>query len=244
MHPLPLTGERTLPGVPGENYWFARHLAAYEFAADRCELDRVVDAGCGEGYGTALLAGDAGLAVGVELVGEVAAHARQAYPECEFIQADICALPLSDASVDAMVSLQVIEHLPDLPRALAETARVLRPGGLVVATTPNRLTFTPHRDTPENPFHVTEFSPAELSELISRYFELEQLLGTRHRWWLRLVEAVIRRSLPARMAEQAVEQWPRWLSWIVAGVSSSDFRLDSTDLATSLDLLVLARKPE
>ncbi len=160
-HTLPLTGERTVPGVAIENYWFARHVAAYRFAVGRSRGLRVVDSGCGEGYGTAMLAATARTALGVDRDGAVVAHARRAYPGVEFAEADLCRLPLPDAAFDAVVSLQVVEHLPDVGRCLAEAARVLRPGGELLCATPNRLTFSPG-GAPVNPFHVREYAPAEL----------------------------------------------------------------------------------
>lgn len=111
-HTLPLTGERTVSGVAIETYWFARHVAAYRFAAGRCRGLRVLDAGCGEGYGTAMLAATAGTALGVDRDGAVVAHARRAYPGVKFAEADLGRLPLPDAAFDTVVSLQVLEHSP------------------------------------------------------------------------------------------------------------------------------------
>ena len=143
---LELTGERTLPGVTHENYWFRRHEVAYRFAAGRCAGLDVLDTGCGEGYGTAMLAVAARTVTGVELVADVCAHASGTYPSAAFVQADVGALPLRDGCADVVVSLQVVEHVWDLRRYLDETARVLRPGGLFVCSTPNRPTFTRRGD--------------------------------------------------------------------------------------------------
>src|ERR1700754_1445255 len=77
--PLPLTGERTLPDVPAENYWFRRHLAVYEWIASRVAGGRVLDLACGEGYGSDVLAGSAAAVVGLDANPEAYEHARQRY---------------------------------------------------------------------------------------------------------------------------------------------------------------------
>ena len=241
---LELTGERTVPGVAHENYWFRRHEVAYRFAATHCEGRTVLDAGCGEGYGTAILAEGATAAAGVELVAAVVDHARTAYPHLEFVQADLCALPLGEASVDAVVSLQVIEHLWDIPGYLREVARVLRPDGLFVCGTPNRLTFTPDSDTPVNPFHTVEFSPEELTALLQPRFAQVDLVGVFHGPRLSSTEAERRRTLPDLVLDDPPEQWPAWLAELVHSVTVDDFVIGEDGLDDSLDLLALARRPE
>lgn len=238
--PLVLTGERTLPGIAHERYWFARHLVAYRFAAPRCAGLRVVDAGCGEGYGTALLAATAASAVGVDLAPEVVAHARAAYPRARFVEADLAHLPLARASADAVVSLQVIEHLADVDAFLAEVARVLRPGGRFLCATPNRLTFTPGSEVPVNPFHLQEYAPAEFAAALHPRFRVEALLGVHHGSRLRALELVARRSVPDLVLARPPEHWPRWLSRVVSAVRPSDFRLRVGALDRSLDLLAVA----
>ncbi len=240
---LPLTGERTVPGVAEENYWFQRHVAAYRFAAERCGGLRVVDAGCGEGYGTRLLGEVAAKVVGVELVADVVAHARGAYPGTEFLAADVCDLPLPDASFDAVVSLQVVEHLPDVGRYLAEVARVLRPGGQFICATPNRLTFTPHSDTPVNVFHVKEFDAGEVHALLATHFRVDAVLGVAHGVRLRAVERLARRPLPQLLLERPPAAWPAWLRAVVRAVRIGDFVVRGDRLASSLDLLAVATAP-
>ena len=77
--PLSLTGERTLPDVPEENYWFRRHLVVYEWIAARAHGRRVVDLACGEGYGSAVLGRTAASVVGVDANPEAFEHARLKY---------------------------------------------------------------------------------------------------------------------------------------------------------------------
>lgn len=244
---LALTGERTVPGVAHENYWFQRHVAAYAFAARRRSGLRVLDAGCGEGYGTALLAregsegghGSAGV-VGVDLVADVVAHARAAYPGIAFLAEDVCALSLPDTSFDAVVSLQVIEHLPDVPRFLGEVARVLRPGGTFVCATPNRLTFSPGLDVPLNPFHEREYSPAELVATLSPRFHVAELHGLAHGPRLRAVEVLTRRRFGDLTLEHPPGRRPAWLTRTVAAVRPWDFPIRRGGLEASLDLVAVA----
>src|SRR5579875_2311685 len=100
--PLPLTGERTVPGIPTENYWFRRHEAAYRWAAPRLAGRTVAEVGCGEGYGTALLAAQAKQVVAIDYDTTTIAHAHATYPRPHFVRGNLAALPLADASVDAI----------------------------------------------------------------------------------------------------------------------------------------------
>lgn len=246
---LPLTGERTVPDIDHENYWFARHVAAYEFVAQRCRGLRVLDAGCGEGYGTSLLSGQAACVVGVDLVPEVVVHARARYRDAvtsdrvRFLRADLGDLPLEDASVDAVASLQVIEHLPDIRRYLGEIARVLTPGGRFFCATPNRLTFTPDSVTPVNPFHVREFAPDELVEALGSRFRVEAVYGVHHGPRLRVIEIFARSGFADLVLDHPPERRPAWLRAAVRAVRPSDFLLRTSQTARSLDLLAVAANP-
>ncbi|MCI0345904.1 MAG: class I SAM-dependent methyltransferase [Chloroflexi bacterium] len=237
---LILTGERTLPGIPEENYWFQRHVVAYRFAADRVAGCEVLDAGCGEGYGSAILAGRAKSVLGIDLEHAVIEHAAENYPNVRFDAGDLAALPFPDGSFDAVVSLQVIEHLASPRDFIAECARVLRPGGTLVLSTPNRLTFSP--EGIRNPFHTVEFAPAELRGLMEARFDVAMLGGTFHKARIRMVERLIRASLPERLISQPVPEWPRWLRRLVVGVEAKDFRIAERNVERSLDLVVAARR--
>lgn len=239
---LALTGERTVPGIAHENYWFQRHVVAYRFAQHRFADLEVMDAGCGEGYGVSMLAQRARRAVGVELVPEVVAHARRAYPHLEFIEADLCRLPVADASMDAVVSFQVIEHLPNIGGYLDEIARVLRPGGEFLCATPNRLTFTPDSDTPVNPFHIKEFTAAELQECLGSRFRVKTVLGVHHGRRIRALERVARRSIMDLQFAAPPDQWSPWLRKAIAAVRPQDFPLRAADIDASLDLLAIVER--
>ncbi|BBG04197.1 MULTISPECIES: class I SAM-dependent methyltransferase [Pseudonocardia] len=239
---LPLTGERTVPGVSHENYWFRRHEIVYTAIADDCAGAVVLEAGCGEGYGADLLAGTARRVLALDYDATTVAHVRARYPRVAVSRANLVALPVPDGSIDVVVSLQVIEHLWEQERFLRECRRVLRPGGTLLVSTPNRITFSPGRDTPLNPFHTRELDPAELAGLTADAgFDDVVVRGLHHGPRLReldarhggLIEAQTRLALSGA-------PWPADLAADVAAVRSTDFELRTDDLDASLDLLVSA----
>jgi hypothetical protein len=126
--PLALTGERTLPDVPEENYWFRRHLAVYEWIAARVAGARVIDMACGEGYGADVLAGAAASVVGVDANPEAHEHARLRYrrPNLRF-ERDL--VETFSEPADAVVFLQTIEHLEHPGAVLDHFRSLLADGG-------------------------------------------------------------------------------------------------------------------
>jgi SAM-dependent methyltransferase len=163
---LHLTGERTVPGIAEENYWFRRHEAAYVELLPYCAGASVLEAGCGEGYGAGLIAPVAERVLALDYDEPATAHVARRYPEVAVARTNLAYLPVRSSAVDVVANFQVIEHLWDQAGFLAECHRVLKPGGKLLVTTPNRLTFTPDSDTPLNPYHTRELSPAELDELL------------------------------------------------------------------------------
>lgn len=241
--PLALTGERTLPGIAHENYWFARHVVAYDAARPTVRGRRVLDAGAGEGYGAeALRLAGAAHVVAVELEHPVVLHATHRYPDVRSVEADLAALPLADASIDVAVSFQVIEHLHDVDRYLCELARVLVPGGTLWCATPNRLTFTPGSDVPVNPFHVREFTGAELTGELSCHLRVDRVLGVHHGPRLAAAEARHGRSLPHLVTNHPPGERPAWLDDLVMSITAEDFEVRGDDVDASLDLLAVARR--
>ncbi|GAA1274180.1 class I SAM-dependent methyltransferase [Saccharothrix xinjiangensis] len=246
VEPLPLTGERTVPGIVEENYWFRRHEAAYLDLVRHCAGLVVLEAGCGEGYGAALIAGRAARVVALDYDEATAAHVGRAYPELAAVRGNLAALPVRDAGVDVVANLQVIEHLWDQEGFLAECARVLRPGGRLLVTTPNRITFSPGRDAPLNPFHTRELAPEELRGLlVGAGLEVELLAGLRHGPALRALDGAFGGSIIDAQVAVALGggEWPADLLAAVASVRSEDFEITTEDLDASLDLVAVAVRP-
>ncbi len=245
VEPLPLTGERTVPGIAEENYWFRRHEIVYARLLDRCAGKTVLEAGSGEGYGADMIAGVATKVIGLDYDASAVAHVRARYPRVEMIQGNLAALPLDDASVDVVVNFQVIEHLWDQSQFLRECLRVLRPGGELLISTPNRITFSPGRDTPLNPFHTRELNADELTELlVDAGFEVALMTGVHHGATLKALDAKHGGSFIDAQIERALagEPWPAELTADVAAVSVDDFDLITEDIDASLDLVSIAVK--
>ncbi|MBW0117516.1 class I SAM-dependent methyltransferase [Pseudonocardia abyssalis] len=246
MSTLPLTGERTVPGIAEENYWFRRHEVVYEALRDRCRGAVVLEAGCGEGYGADLLAGVASRVVGLDYDALTATHVARRYPRVDVARTNLVALPVRDRSIDAVVSLQVIEHLWEQERFLRECRRVLRPGGALLLSTPNRVTFSPGRDTPLNPFHTRELSGDELAGLVrGAGFPDVEVLGLHHGPRLRDLDARHGGSIVDAQVAVVVDgaPWPDDLRADVASVGCADFELRPDDVDASLDLLAIAVRP-
>jgi SAM-dependent methyltransferase len=243
---LPLTGERTVPGIAEENYWLQRHVAAYEFAAPLMAGRSVLEVGCGEGYGTARLARSATRIVGVDYDALTVAHAAATYPQAHFVRANLAALPVLNGSVDAVATLQVIEHVWNHGEFVRECLRVLRPGGRLLVTTPNRLTFSPGLDRPSNPFHTHEFTAPELIALLTgNGFEIEQALGL---YAGERIAALDRRhdSLVDAQLAHPPSEWTSELRADVVSVAAADFPIldaESRRIDEALDLVIVARRP-
>jgi SAM-dependent methyltransferase len=246
---LPLTGERTVPGLPEENYWFRRHEVVYQRLADRCAGRDVLEAGCGEGYGADLIADVARRVIGLDYDESAVAHVRARYPRVEMWHGNLASLPLSDGEVDVVVNFQVIEHLWDQGQFVAECLRVLRPGGVLLMSTPNRITFSPGRDTPVNPFHTRELNAAELIELLTAEgFRMERMCGVFHGARLRDLDARHGGSIIDAQITRALADapWPADLLADVASVRADDFDLADAadrDIDDSLDLVAIAVRP-
>lgn len=243
---LALTGERTVPGIPAENYWFRRHEVAYNLIVARCAGRDLLEAGSGEGYGAALLATQARSVTCVDYDEQAVAHTRRRYPQVTIHQGNLIDLPLPAASVDTVVNFQVIEHLWDQGAFVRECHRVLRPAGELLMSTPNRITFSPGLDTPLNPFHTRELNAAEMTELLTENgFEVSAMLGVWHGPRLRELDAKWGGSMIDAQIERALagEPWPDELVNDVAGITADDFEIldgQLRDIDTSLDLLALA----
>lgn len=168
--------ERFVPGVSRGQLIELEHLVRYWWVSALAEGRRVLDAGCGVGYGTALLA-NAGArdAVGVDLSASAIA-AAVAGATGEFLEGDVRSLPFDDGTFDLVVCFEVIEHLEGRDDAIAELARVLAPGGILAISSPNRDVYPSG-----NPHHVHEYLPEELREALDRSFD-HVALYRQHDW--------------------------------------------------------------
>ncbi len=167
---LEFTGERFVPGIAGEIAH--EHWHRYAFARRYVAGKRVLDVACGEGYGSALLAGVASTVTGIDIDAGAVAHARATYAalsNVRFEEGSAASLPLADGSVDAVVSFETIEHLPraDQPRMMEEIARVLAADGVLVMSAPNPVEYSAARNY-SNPFHLHEPDRAELAALLGQ----------------------------------------------------------------------------
>ncbi len=241
--PLALTGERTLPDVPAENYWYRRHLAVYEWIAARVRGQRVIDLACGEGYGSALLAGSAASVVGVDANPEAFEHARLRYtaPNLSFARELI---ETFTAPADAVVFLQTIEHVQD-PDAILEHCRALVADGLapaVYVSTPNLLTLAgPGAEKSENPWHVKEYRAQEFRELCAAHFGCVELYGLYHARKLALHAFALERlrwdDVHARLGITRP-----FYDRFTPAIRASDFALRTDrDLDTALDFIAVCR---
>jgi 2-polyprenyl-3-methyl-5-hydroxy-6-metoxy-1,4-benzoquinol methylase len=239
--PLALDGERTLPDVPEENYWFRRHLAVYAWIAAQVQGRRVIDMASGEGYGADLLAGHAASVVGVEANPDAFEHARLRYtrPNLRFERGmvEVYAEPC-----DAIVFLQTIEHVQDPAALLDHFASMLAPGGAVFVSTPNVLTLAPPgAERSGNPWHVREYRPEEFRDLCAAHFTHVELLGLYHARRLALHQVAIE-----RLAWDAIHRrlglTQRFYDRFVPAISARDFALRAgRDLDRALDLVAVLR---
>jgi O-antigen biosynthesis protein len=175
---LPFTGERMTSDIDGQIEF--EHFHRYCVARDICVGKDVLDVASGEGYGVAMLAGVARKVVGVEIDRAAVEHARAAYTAAniEYLQGDAHVLPLPNAAFDVVVSFETLEHLRDQGTFLREVRRVLRPGGILIISTPDREVYSAPGQ-PVNQFHVLELSRPEFAELLGTFFTHHTILKQR-----------------------------------------------------------------
>jgi len=234
---LPLTGERTAPGIWHENYWFARHDAAYRWiTANLPSTGRVLDAGCGEGYGAELLRlAGADSVTGLDYEDTTLRHVQRVYSQLNVVQGNLVQTGFAAGTFDFITSLQTIEHLWEQPRFVAECARILASDGTLVLSTPNRLTFPSG-----NWYHTRELTAAEFTELVEPAFEITHALGLHHGDRLRSWETQYGSSVDAQLAVE-YGAWDDNLTALVKSTTYEDFEIRAGDLDESLDLILVAR---
>jgi SAM-dependent methyltransferase len=164
------TGERVIPAQVNDDLW-AEHISRYAFAARLANAQRVLDVGCGTGYGTQELARCARIAIGLDVAQEAITYARGHFTEPRFLLASATALPFPDGCFDLIAAFEVIEHLSDWRLLLTEARRVLAMNGLFLVSTPNKLYYAESRaEYGPNPFHTHEFEYDEFHNALSSVF--------------------------------------------------------------------------
>jgi len=256
MSDVTFTGERLHEGDERFALDIARHRAAYEVAKRQAKRGRVLDLGCGSGYGTALLAGAETQVVGIDRVPPDRASRRRGG---SFLLGDLHAIPLAAESFDLVVSFQVIEHLEDPTFYVDALAELLCPEGLALVTTPNVRT-----SDDVNPYHVREYAADELAACLGKRFgevemrgihptePIRRALEERSRRIRRIVKLDplgLRNRLPRRLVEWLFARFAllvRRPSQRPAGgeaeVTWRDFPVGPAD-DDCLDLLALCRRP-
>ena len=164
------TGERVVPGQVEADLW-NEHFARYAFVSRLAANRRVLDAGCGTGYGSAELARVAAEVTAIDVASEAIAYAREHFDGPKFTTASCVSLPFDSVAFDLVVCFEVIEHLAEWPKLIAEAARVLAPGGQFVVSTPNKSFYAEtRRDSGPNPFHEHEFEYTEFIDALTEKF--------------------------------------------------------------------------
>jgi 2-polyprenyl-3-methyl-5-hydroxy-6-metoxy-1,4-benzoquinol methylase len=235
--------ERIVPDETEEGV-VALHLVRYAFAAPYCAGGEVLDAGCGVGYGTAHLAAAAAHVLGCDIDPEPIAYAQERYaaPNVEFRVGDLRSLELADASFDAVTCFEVIEHLREQEQFVDELARVLRPDGVLVISTPNAPETT---DTPENPFHMRELSRHDFASLLEERFASVELYGQRRRTTKRYDTA---KRFDALGLRRHLGPLRRPLAALLGTRATQDVQLDDVVVAAdgleqATELVAVARRP-
>jgi len=241
--PLTLTGERTLPDVPQENYWFRRHLAVYDWIAARVAGLRVLDMACGEGYGSNVLAGAAASVVGVEANPEAHEHARLRYRR-ENLHFERALLETFAQPADAVVLLQTIEHLQEPERVLAHLRSLAGPDGVVFVSTPNVLTLAPKRAVrSDNPWHIREYRAREFGPLCLSCFGTVEMYGLFHRGKLRAHEHALKLGWDALHPRLGLTR--PFYDRFTPAIAAADFalrRVPAAKLDRALDFIAVCRR--
>ncbi len=178
--PVPTaSGERFIPGTMSGEIEL-EHIHRYRFAAQLGVKKTVLDIASGEGYGSAFLSHTAKRVIGVDISAPVVEAARQHYrhPNLEFLVGSCSNIPLADSTIDVVVSFETIEHHAEHDAMMREIKRVLRPRGLLIISTPDKLEYS---DKPafHNPFHVKELYREDFRSLLTAHFKSVRMFGQR-----------------------------------------------------------------
>jgi SAM-dependent methyltransferase len=198
--------------IDPQTRWFwdplgCQHVSRYLFARSVVVGTDIVDMGCGSGYGSAILARDRRHRVtGIDSSPDAvkAAAAAWSRPNIAFMVGDALDLHMSPGSVDTVVSFEAIEHVTDPARFLDQIAQLLRPGGRLVLSTPDRDFYSPGAQHGEshNPFHLSEMTRAELVELVASRFRVISVYGQSPAG----PASVIANARPTRLVKHVIRQ--------------------------------------
>jgi 2-polyprenyl-3-methyl-5-hydroxy-6-metoxy-1,4-benzoquinol methylase len=238
---LELTGERTLPDVPAENYWYRRHLAVYEWIGARVAGLRVLDVACGEGYGSEVLSRAAASVVGVDANPEAHEHARLRYVRQNLrFERGLVETFGGPGSCDGVVFLQTIEHVHDPTAVLEHFRSILAPGGVAYVSTPNVLTLAPPGAVKsDNPWHLKEYRAEEFHALCDSVFGSVQLLGVFHARKLRAHDLAL--GVGWDSVHKRLGLTRRFYDRFTPAIAASDFALRARRLGGALDFLAVCR---
>jgi SAM-dependent methyltransferase len=237
--PLALTGERTLPDVPEEYYWYRRHLVVYEWIAARTLGKRVVDMACGEGYGSEVLSRGAAAVVGVDANPEAHDHARLRYVR-QNLRFERDLVETFREECDAVVFLQTIEHVQNPGEILEHFKSMLAPGGIAYVSTPNLLTLAPPgAEKSENPWHVKEYRAHEFRVLCEAHFDQVELWGLFHARKLAVHAAALKLGWDRLHRTLGITR--PFYDRFTPAIAASDFRLSAGNLDRALDFLAICR---
>jgi SAM-dependent methyltransferase len=171
------------------------HLNRYVWAS-RHVSGQILDVACGNGYGSSLLA-RCGTLSGLDKDHDAVTVARRRVPAAKFTEAVLPALPYGDGSFDAVVTFETLEHVAQDAEYVAELARVLRPGGLLLLSTPNAAVSSPSGSI-SNPWHVREYTLDQLRALLGGFINLDIFM-----------QGPVREGIAARVALRASARLPR-----------------------------------
>ena len=177
-HTLPFTGERYTPEISGSIA--LEHLHRYAVARGLVTNKTVLDIACGEGYGSFMLAEVAQSVIGVDRSIDSIVHACERYKKdnLKFMTGTCAKIPLPGNSVDVVVSFETIEHHDQHDQMMAEIKRILRPGGFLIVSTPDKHEYAAVTQGP-NPYHVKELTGDEFAEMLARWFKNIAMYGQR-----------------------------------------------------------------
>jgi SAM-dependent methyltransferase len=172
-----MTAEERLANDPTSELW-GEHRSRYRFAAQFAAGRQVLDVASGAGFGMQMLRQAGACPIGLDYDAHALSQVLSVEPKARLVHADATCLPFHPHSLDLVVSFETIEHVPDAQALVREVRRVLKPGGRLVLSTPNRA-FGPEERHTQNPFHVREFTADELRDVLQASFDDVQLYGQR-----------------------------------------------------------------